>query len=63
MLKECVVGHKVVIALSFQGTTPNEENMEKQVEEESVKACLGREDSFCRSKWCAGVNQINAGLR
>ena len=47
----------------------------KQVEEESVKVGLRREDALCRlnwinadtplclSKWSVGVNQIFAGLR
>ena len=33
----------------------------KQVEEESVKVGLRREDALCRSKWSVGVNQIAAG--
>ena len=40
-----------------------EEDMEKQVEEESVKIDSRREDALCRSKWSVGVNQIAAGLR
>ena len=32
----------------------------KQVEEESVKVGLGREDAHCRSKWSVGVNLIAA---
>ena len=35
----------------------------KQVEEESVKVGLRREDALCRSKWSVGVNQIAAGLK
>ena len=35
----------------------------KQVEEESVKVGLIREDAPCRSKWSVGINQIAAGLR
>ena len=35
----------------------------KQVEEQSVKVGLRREDAVCRSKWSFGVNQIAAGLR
>ena len=35
----------------------------KQVEGESVKVGLRREDGLCRSKWSVGVNQIAAGLR
>ena len=35
----------------------------KQIEEESVKVGLIREDALCRSKWSVGVIQIAAGLR
>ena len=35
----------------------------KQVEEESVKFGLGREDALFRSKWSVGVSQIAAELR
>ena len=35
----------------------------KQVEEESVKVGLRREDALCRSKCSAGVIQINVGMR
>ena len=35
----------------------------KQVDEESVKVGLRREDALCRSKWSVGVNQIASGLR
>ena len=35
----------------------------RQVEEESMKIGLRREDTLCRSKWSVGVNQIAAGLR
>ena len=35
----------------------------KQVEEESVKVGLRREDTLCRSKWSVGINQIGARLR
>ena len=34
-----------------------------QVEEESVKVGLRREDALCRSKWSVGVNQIAAKMR
>ena len=30
----------------------------RQVEEESVKIGLRREDTLCRSKWSVGINQI-----
>ena len=35
----------------------------KQVEEESVKVGLRREDAPCQSKWSIGVNLNAAGLR
>ena len=35
----------------------------KQVEEESVKIGLRREDELCRSKWSVGVDLIAVGLR
>ena len=35
----------------------------KQVEEESMKVGLRREDAPCRSMWSICVNQIAAGLR
>ena len=35
----------------------------KQVEEESVKVGLRREDALGRSKWSVGANQIADGLR
>ena len=34
----------------------------KQVDEESIKVGLRREDAICRSKWSVGVNKITAGL-
>ena len=40
----------------------SEEDMEKQVEEESVNVDLRREDACCRSKWGVSTNQIAAGL-
>ena len=40
-----------------------EEDMENQVEEESVKVDLRREDALFRSKWSVGINQIAAWLR
>ena len=35
----------------------------KQVEEETVKVGLRREDALCCQKWSVGVNKIAAGLR
>ena len=34
----------------------------KQVEEESVKVGLRREDTLCRSRWSVGINQIATRL-
>ena len=34
----------------------------RQVEEESVKVGLRREDVLCRSQWSVGINYIVAGL-
>ena len=34
----------------------------KQVEEESVKVGLTREDALCRSMWSVGVNHFAAGF-
>ena len=35
----------------------------KQVEEESMKVGLRREDSLCCTKWSVGITKIVAGLR
>ena len=35
----------------------------KQVDEESMKAGLRREDDLCNSKWSVGVNKIATGLK
>ena len=35
----------------------------KQVEEESMKVGLSREDVHCRSKWIVGIHQIANELR
>ena len=35
----------------------------KQVDKESVKVGLRREDALFRSKWSVGINQIGARLR
>ena len=37
--------------------------MESQVDYESVKIGLRREDALCQSKWSVGMNQIADGLR
>ena len=39
------------------------EDMIKQVEEESAKIGLRKEDALCRSRWIVSVNKIAAGLR
>ena len=35
----------------------------RQVEEESMKVCLRRQDALCRSWWSVGINKIDTGLR
>ena len=35
----------------------------RQVDEESMKVGLRREDALCRSMWSVGVNKIATGLR
>ena len=61
-------GHVLRRALDFevegQGRKgrPNK-TWRMQVEEESVKVGLRREDTVCRSKWSVGVLQIAVGLR
>ena len=35
----------------------------REIDEESVKVGLRRNDALCRSKWSVGVNKIAAGLR
>ena len=61
-------GHVIRRALDFEVEgqrkkgRPNR-TWKKQVEEESVKVGLRKEDALCRSKWSVGVNQIAAGLR
>ena len=37
--------------------------LKRQVEEESVKVGLRKEDAICRSNWSVGVGIIAAGLR
>ena len=61
-------GHVLRRAFSFEveGQRRNgrtKRMRKKQVEEESVKVGLRREDALFRSKWSADVNQITAGLR
>ena len=61
-------GHVLRRALDFvvEGQKKNgwpKRTWKKQVEEESVKIGLRREDALCRSKWSVGVNKIAAHLR
>ena len=61
-------GHVLRGALDFEVESERKKGRpkstwERQVEEESVKVGLRREDALCRSKWSVGVNQIAAGLR
>ena len=61
-------GHVLRRALDFEveGQSKNgrpNRTWKKQVEEESVKVGLRREDVLYRSKWSVGINQIAAGLR
>ena len=54
-------GHILRRSLDFdiesQGKTGKpKRTWKKQVEEESEKVCLRREDALCRSKWSVGVN-------
>ena len=61
-------GHVMRRALDFEveGLRKKERlkrTWQKQVEEESVKVGLRREDTLCRSMWNVGVNHIAAGLR
>ena len=61
-------GHIMRMALDFEfeGQRKNgrlKRTWIKQLEEESVKVGLRREDALCWSKWSVGVNQIAAGLR
>ena len=63
-----VRGHVLRRALDFEveGQRKNgrpKRTWKKQVEEESVKVDLRREDVPCWSKWSVGVDQIAVGLR
>ena len=58
-------GHILRLALVFEveGQRKKErpkKTWKKQVEEESVKVGLRREDALCCSKWSVGVNRIAA---
>ena len=61
-------GHVLMRALDLEVEDQREKGRPKrtwkeQVEEESVKIGLRREDALCQSKWSVGVNQIAAGFR
>ena len=56
-------GHFLSRAFDFEVEGEAKEDVKKQVEEESVKDGLRREDALCWSMWSVGVNQIDAGLR
>ena len=61
-------GHVLRRALDFQAEGQRRKGKlkwtwVKQVEEESLKVDLRREDALCRSMWSVGVNLIAAGLR
>ena len=61
-------GHALRKALDFEFQDQTKKgrpkrSWKKQVEEESVKIGLRKEDTFCRSKWSVGVIQIAAWLR
>ena len=59
-------GHVLRRALDFEGQRKegkSKRTWQKQVEEESVKVGLRKEDVLCRSKWSVGVNQIAIRLR
>ena len=59
-------GHIVRRALDFEVEGQRKESpkrtWKKQVEEDSVKVGLRREDAICLSKWSVGVSKIAAGL-
>ena len=62
------VGHIIRRALDFEVDGQRKKGSpkrtwKKQVEEESMKVGLRREDAHRRSKWSVGVNQSAAGLR
>ena len=61
-------GHVLRRALDFEveGQTKKgrrKRTWKKQIEEESMKVGLRRENALCRSKLSVGVNQIAAGLK
>ena len=54
-------GHMLRKALDFE--VEGQPKRKRQVEEESIKAGLRREDALCCSRWSVSVNKIAAGLR
>ena len=61
-------GHGLKRALDFEVEGQRKKGRlkmkwKKQVEEQSVKDGLRREDARNQSKWSVGVNQIAAGLK
>ena len=56
-------GHVLRSALDFEVEGQRRKGRKEQVEEDSVKVGFRREDVFCRSGWCVGINKIAAGLR
>ena len=51
-----------MLRLKVKGRKGGQRGQKKEVEEESEKAGLRREDALCRSKRGVGANQIAAGL-
>ena len=61
-------GHVLRRALDFEADGQRKKGRpksiwKKQVEEVSMKVCLRRKDTLCRSNLSVGVNMISAGLR
>ena len=50
-------------AHAWDGVDTTTTTWKRQVEEESGKVGLRREDVLCGSKWSVGVYQVAAGLR
>ena len=61
-------GHVLRLALDFEVESQMwiwrlKRTWKKQVEEESVRVGVSREDGLFRSNWSVGINQTAAGLR
>ena len=55
-------GYVLRRALDFEADGQRKKGTwKKQVEEESEKVGLRREDTLCRSKWSVSVSKISAG--